>query len=146
MLRKETSMQAQTGRNTKTTGFDAAKSTDVMTDKKVGRHIRIARLAKSLSLRELSEQLGISLQQLQRYEAGSSRISVSALWKIAKELGHPVTYFYGAQDISCSDESDEIQKEFEQLFHAFHQIDKPHLRRAVIDLAAQLSKVHPSDQ
>lgn len=140
MLRKETSMQAQSAGNAKSVGFDTPKNPDVMTDKKVGRHIRIARQAKSLSLRELSEQLGISLQQLQRYEAGSSRISVSALWKISKELGHPVAYFYGAQDISAGDEPDEIQRELEKLFHAFHQIEQPHLRQAVIDLAAQLSK------
>ena len=133
-------MQTQPLDKSNSQADDDLGTIDAMTDQTVGRHIRLARLAKSLSLRELAEQLGISLQQLQRYEAGSSKISVSILWKIAKRLKYPVSYFYGSGKFSTSVETPSRQRELEQLFCVFHRIEEPHLRRAVIELATQLSK------
>lgn len=109
-------------------------------DKLVGRHIRVARLSKSLSLKELSNKLDISLQQLQRYEAGGSRISVKVLWSISQALGYPVSYFYDALELSSPVEHDDQKKEAEKLFNYFHQITNPKLRTAIVTLAAQLSE------
>jgi len=109
-------------------------------DKIVGRHIRVARLSKSLSLKELSNKLDISLQQLQRYEAGGSRISIKVLWSISRALGYPIAYFYDALEMSSPVEHAEHKKESEQLFNFFHQIKNQNLRQAVVNLASQLSK------
>lgn len=43
---------------------------------------------------ELGEAVGVSFQQIQKYENGTNRISSSRLWKIAEVLGHPINYFF----------------------------------------------------
>jgi len=52
------------------------------------------RLALNISQKKLADTLGISYQQLQKYEAGKNRISAAKLWIIAHQLGVPVSWFY----------------------------------------------------
>lgn len=55
-------------------------------DVKMGERIRMLRKSKNLSQQELGDGLGISFQQVQKYEAGSNRISCERLVDIAEEL------------------------------------------------------------
>jgi len=63
-------------------------------DKEIGRRLRQARLAENLTQDGLAKKLGISFQQVQKYENGSNRVSASRLFSIAKVLKLPVTYFF----------------------------------------------------
>jgi len=63
-------------------------------DKEIGRRVRQARIAKALTQDGLAQLLGISFQQVQKYENGSNRVSASRLLGVARELEVPVTYFY----------------------------------------------------
>ncbi len=63
-------------------------------DHVVGRLIRERRLELSLNLQQLSERLGIAVQQLQKYETGENRVSVSRLVEIARHLNVPVAWFF----------------------------------------------------
>jgi len=63
-------------------------------DQFVGDKIYSLRLAKGLSRQQLSEVIGVTHQQLQKYEKGVNRISVGRLVLIAKALGKNINYFY----------------------------------------------------
>ncbi|WP_375633376.1 MULTISPECIES: helix-turn-helix domain-containing protein [unclassified Bartonella] len=60
----------------------------------IGKRIRQRRIAMSLSQKELGSYLGVSFQQIQKYEKGFNRVSVGYLLKIAQKLEVPVNFFY----------------------------------------------------
>lgn len=64
------------------------------TDVHVGRRVREARATKSMSQEQLGNILGVSFQQVQKYEKGTNRIGSSRLWDIARALDVPVSYFF----------------------------------------------------
>ncbi|RED54041.1 helix-turn-helix domain-containing protein [Aestuariispira insulae] len=64
------------------------------TDIYVGAKVREARMLKGFSQERLAERLGISFQQVQKYEKGSNRIGCSRLWDISVVLETPVTFFF----------------------------------------------------
>src|SRR5207244_8195316 len=63
-------------------------------DIEVGHRIRIERLARGLSQTALANQLGVTFQQLQKYEKGVNRVGAGRLSRIADKLKVPVTFFY----------------------------------------------------
>ena len=68
-------------------------------DKVIGRNIRIHRLAKKMSQTELGDQLGVSFQQVQKYENGANRVGSGRLYQIAAILGlHVSTLFKGGEN------------------------------------------------
>ncbi len=65
-----------------------------MIDKKIGLIIKQIRKSWGLSQSELAERIGISFQQVQKYEKGSTRISVMRLQQISEVLGVKITAFF----------------------------------------------------
>lgn len=65
-------------------------------DAMVGRYIEEARLCMGLSRDELGNSIGVSHQQLQKYERGQNRISAGRLALVAKALEQDIGYFFGA--------------------------------------------------
>ncbi len=63
-------------------------------DVHVGSRIRMRRQLINMSQERLGELLGITFQQVQKYEKGSNRISASRLFYAAKTLGVPIQFFY----------------------------------------------------
>jgi len=63
-------------------------------DKSIGQKIYSLRLAKGLPRGQLSKVIGVTHQQLQKYENGTNRVAASRLALIAKALGREVSYFY----------------------------------------------------
>jgi transcriptional regulator with XRE-family HTH domain len=68
-------------------------------DIEVGHRIRIERLARGLSQTALATQLGVTFQQVQKYEKGVNRVGAGRLTKIAEVLGIEVSTFFGGKDI-----------------------------------------------
>ena len=64
-------------------------------DVEIGRKIRALRLQRGLSQTSLAEGIGLTFQQVQKYEKGTNRVSAGRLQKIADMLDTPVTFFYG---------------------------------------------------
>jgi transcriptional regulator with XRE-family HTH domain len=60
----------------------------------IGKKIRLRRVEQRLSQSDLGEKLGISFQQVQKYEKGVNRVGASRLQQIAAALDVPVTFFY----------------------------------------------------
>lgn len=65
-------------------------------DVEVGRLVRVQRIARGLSQTELGDQIGVTFQQVQKYESGANRISMGRLTRISRVLGVDITYLLGA--------------------------------------------------
>lgn len=63
-------------------------------DVHVGRRLKEMRLLKGLSQSALGERVGVTFQQIQKYERGANRLSSSMLWHAAEALDVPVSYFF----------------------------------------------------
>src|SRR5262245_28897262 len=63
-------------------------------DVMVGKRVRLRRLQLSLSQTDLATKLGLTFQQVQKYEKGTNRISCSRLYEIAAILKVPITFFF----------------------------------------------------
>jgi transcriptional regulator with XRE-family HTH domain len=63
-------------------------------DVEIGGRLRQARKARGLSQTQLGESIGVTFQQIQKYERGSNRIGSSRLFEFAKVLDVPVSYFF----------------------------------------------------
>ncbi len=68
--------------------------TDIVTTREIGAAIRKRRKELGLSQEQLSEKVGVSYQQIQRYENGSSMLNVENVQRIAKVLSMPATTFF----------------------------------------------------
>jgi transcriptional regulator with XRE-family HTH domain len=112
----------------------------------VGSRVRLRRMMLSMSQEKLGEQLGITFQQVQKYEKGTNRIGASRLQHIARVLTVPVAFFFedapGGQAGSGMAEAPETSyvvdflssSEGIQLNKAFVKIKDAKLRRRIIDL------------
>jgi transcriptional regulator with XRE-family HTH domain len=63
-------------------------------DVHVGNRVRVARQARKMTQEALAHQLGITFQQVQKYEKGSNRISAGRLHQIAGIMSVPITFFF----------------------------------------------------
>jgi len=63
-------------------------------DRYVGSRVRTRRVGLRISQTKLGEAVGVTFQQVQKYENGANRIGASNLYKIAKTLGVEISYFY----------------------------------------------------
>src|SRR5256885_10868510 len=64
-------------------------------DVEIGRKIRALRLERGLSQTGLADGIGLTFQQVQKYEKGTNRVSAGRLHKIAELLNTPIMFFYG---------------------------------------------------
>jgi len=119
----------------------------------VGSRVRLRRMMLGMSQEKLGEQLGITFQQIQKYEKGTNRIGASRLQHIARVLNVPVSFFFEDAPASPGGHSDEGLAESSrtsyvvdflssaegiQLNKAFVRIKDAKLRRRVIDLVRAL--------
>lgn len=111
-------------------------------DRAVGRRIAERRAALGRSQSALALDLGISFQQLQKYEAGLNRVSASRLHHIALLLGVPVADLFprpGREDPSHVQPSG-LSREGKALLAAFERIPAPPVRRAVTRIVTALAE------
>ncbi len=111
-------------------------------DKFIGKKIYSLRLALGYSRQQLSEVIGVTHQQLQKYEKGTNRISVGRLVLIAKALSKEISYFYEGLD---SDNHEELitqhQRMCIEVSRNFMKIENSEHQNAVNTLVKSLSKV-----
>ncbi len=115
-------------------------------DLHVGGMIRAHRKRVGMSQTQLADALGLTFQQVQKYERGSNRVSASKLFEIAQTLGLTIsTFFEGLDQSSSAGESisaDLIQfanlPGADTLIHAYRHLT-PSVRRALANLAGAMS-------
>lgn len=121
-------------------------------DVHVGGRIRLRRNMLGLSQEKLGEQLGITFQQVQKYEKGTNRVGASRLQAIASILEVPPSFFFenapGAPGAGMEEAADSqtsyvvdfmSSTEGVQLNRAFVRISDPKIRRRIIDLVRTLA-------
>jgi transcriptional regulator with XRE-family HTH domain len=64
-------------------------------DASIGKHVRARRLLLGISGRQLAEIIGVTTQQVHKYETGVDRISAGLLYVVAEALDTPISYFFG---------------------------------------------------
>jgi transcriptional regulator with XRE-family HTH domain len=104
----------------------------------VGCDIRLQRMAKRLSQTDLAERIGVTFQQVQKYEKGVNRIGSGRLVRIAEILEVPVmTLLDGAQRTGQAPARSPLtliaDRQPFRLVQAFSQIEDKRLRRALVD-------------
>lgn len=119
-------------------------------DVEVGRRIRLQRKLKEMSQSALADELGITFQQVQKYEKGSNRVGASRMAEIARVLDVPVSHFFegqGTQPINSADEGGYGTSELAEflasaegvsLNRAFSSIASPTVRKRIIGLVKAL--------
>jgi transcriptional regulator with XRE-family HTH domain len=111
-------------------------------DVAVGRNVRIWRMARGLSQAQLANRLGVTFQQVQKYEIGGNRIGTGRLVKIAAILGVPISaLFYGTDGAEPSQSllvliSD--SRSF-RLAHAFAAIKNGAFRVSLVELVEKIA-------
>ena len=117
----------------------------------VGSRIRLRRNLLGLSQEKLGESLGITFQQIQKYEKGTNRVSASRLQAIASILEVPVSYFFqdapGGAAVEGMEEDNSTtyvvdflsSTEGLRLNRAFIRISDPKVRARIIDLVRSLA-------
>jgi transcriptional regulator with XRE-family HTH domain len=63
-------------------------------DTHVGSRIRVRRQVLKMSQEKLGDELGVTFQQVQKYERGTNRVGASRLWRLAEVLSVPVSFFF----------------------------------------------------
>jgi transcriptional regulator with XRE-family HTH domain len=120
-------------------------------DKEIGSRVRMRRISIGMSQEKLGDMLGLTFQQVQKYEKGANRISVGRLVDIAKILGVDIHFFFnGIKSIKAEagfaeEESppyiSEVMSTPEglQLIRAFTGIKNPKIRKSIVQLVASLT-------
>ena len=122
-------------------------------DGHVGNRMRLRRMLVGLSQEKMGEMLGLTFQQVQKYEKGVNRIGAGRLYQIAEILSVPISYFYegfvgleprhgGANDDSATKPVMDFLSSGEglQLTLAFMRIKDSTVRKRVIDLIKSLAE------
>jgi transcriptional regulator with XRE-family HTH domain len=130
----------------------AAKKAPNPTDKHVGRRVRMRRKMLAMSQEKLADALGLTFQQVQKYENGTNRIGASRLQQISHILQVPVAFFFeGAPNASAPQDSNESALSVAEiddfishsnglrLIGAFMRIDNAAVRRRILMLVQEIA-------
>jgi transcriptional regulator with XRE-family HTH domain len=120
-------------------------------DAQVGNRVRLRRMLIGMSQERLGELLGLTFQQVQKYEKGVNRIGAGRLFEVSRILGVPIDYFYEgvnnqlAGGVAENETSPPVMEfvssgEGLQLSLAFMKIKDPKLRKRVLDLVKQMAE------
>jgi transcriptional regulator with XRE-family HTH domain len=122
-------------------------------DGQVGNRVRIRRMLIGMSQEKLGDLLGLTFQQVQKYEKGVNRIGAGRLFEIARILDVPIDFFYdgvGTPSDGVGETSAPVMEfvsstEGLQLSLAFMKIRDPKVRKRVLDLVKSLAEEEEAD-
>lgn len=129
----------------------------------VGSRVRLRRTLLGLSQEKLGDALGLTFQQVQKYERGANRIGASRLFDLSRVLDVPISFFFDdmSSDVSQRSPAQEVglpdlppsgfdvdpmaKRETLELVRAYYRIKDPNVRKRVFDLAKALANVNEPD-
>ena len=142
----------------KSSGRMASKGFPNPIDVHVGNRVRLRRTLLGISQQTLAEALGLTFQQVQKYEKGANRVSSSRLFDMARVLDVPVPYFFeemeasvkeqtpsklmGAKKLPVVDQEKDpmARRETFELVRAYYKIVDPAIRKRVFELTKAVAK------
>lgn len=115
-------------------------------DKFVGERIRLYRVMLGINQQKLAKDLGVTFQQLQKYERGENRIGAGRILTVANALGIPISFLLDEEgfsqrhaDTNAADmEISQIARDAYSIGRAFSQITDPAIRRSITTLVQSL--------
>ena len=119
-------------------------------DRHVGLRIRMRRKELAISQERLAEAIGLTFQQVQKYERAANRVSASKLWEVARALNTSISYFY--EGLGKPEESTTFNLPREEvhdflltpegieLANAFPKIPRGRVRRKILDLVRAMAE------
>jgi transcriptional regulator with XRE-family HTH domain len=127
-------------------------------DVHVGARVRLRRTLLGMSQEKLGEAIGLTFQQVQKYERGANRIGASRLFDLSRVLDVPIAYFF--DELGGSEPSTEIaglseasaasyqagpliKRETLELVRAYLRIHDPQIRRRLFDLTKAIANAYP---
>jgi len=130
-------------------------------DGHIGQRLRQRRTLIGMSQEKLADAVGLTFQQIQKYEKGTNRIGASRLWQFCRVLDVPPSYFFEA--ISGTPYAEEpmsavvtvptkgrskdplTRRQTLELVRAYYRIADPNVRRNIFDLVKNLSEAGSED-
>jgi transcriptional regulator with XRE-family HTH domain len=118
-------------------------------DRHVGLRIRMRRKELGISQERLADSIGLTFQQVQKYERAANRVSASKLWEMARVLNASIAYFYeGLGDVLETPGSNLPREAVQQflmtpegieLASTFPKIPRGRVRRKILDLVRAMA-------
>jgi transcriptional regulator with XRE-family HTH domain len=128
-------------------------------DKYVGSRVRMRRIMLSMSQEKLGEALGLTFQQVQKYEKGTNRVGASRIQQIAEILQIPVSFLFEGGPSGTVNADGTIEgpspsyvsdflatSEGLALTRAFTRISDAKLRRSIVELVEQIASHESADK
>ncbi|NQU55951.1 MAG: helix-turn-helix transcriptional regulator [Rhodospirillales bacterium] len=129
-------------------------------DMHVGARLRLRRTLLGISQEKLGEAVGLTFQQIQKYERGANRVGASRIYEFSRVLDVPVSYFFDDMsdvtkatqgrriDLNSLSDSDQAKLESDplarretlELVRAYYKIDDPKIRKRLFELIKTLAK------
>jgi transcriptional regulator with XRE-family HTH domain len=113
-------------------------------DIEVGHRVRTFRLQKGLSQEKLADQLGVTFQQVQKYEKGTNRIAAGRLQRIAEILELPITEFFAPNKGAGAAHGDAFElldtATTLRLVRAYSRIGDPKVQQALVYFLEQIAR------
>lgn len=106
----------------------------------VGKKIREARVLRGLTQTKIAERLGISFQQLQKYETGNNRVSASRLFEIAELLGVKPAYFFEGLGAGATEEKMPLDAETAKVASALSRIADERIKAQIHTFIYEISR------
>ncbi|MCZ7659360.1 MAG: helix-turn-helix domain-containing protein [Xanthobacteraceae bacterium] len=115
-------------------------------DAEVGRRVRARRLERGITQTELATRIGVTFQQVQKYEKGVNRIGAGRLQRISEALDVPVTFFFGGAEAPVTASSDDASvfgylqtSGAIRIVKAFYRIKDRRTRQLLVELAERIA-------
>ena len=119
-------------------------------DRHVGLRIRLRRKELGVSQEKLAEAIGLTFQQVQKYERAANRVSASKLWEMSRALNTTIAYFYEGLSDTPEPAGSNLPRETVQDFlmtpeglelaSSFPRITHGRVRRKILDLVRVMSE------
>jgi transcriptional regulator with XRE-family HTH domain len=109
----------------------------------IGARMRTRRRQLALSQSDLADRLGVSFQQVQKYERGANRVAASTLLTAAQVLGTSISWLVG-EEVSGRDDDEDVFRALArpgalEVLQAFNAIADPRVRAALLSLAKEMT-------
>jgi transcriptional regulator with XRE-family HTH domain len=127
-------------------------------DVHVGKRLRQRRTILGLSQEAIGNAIGVTFQQVQKYERGVNRMGASRLFEFAKILTIPVAYFFEemekatsnpsnasgvAEDAPAFEHEKMSSRETLEMMRAYYRINDPHVRKRIFELIKSVADEKP---
>jgi transcriptional regulator with XRE-family HTH domain len=127
-------------------------------DVHVGARVRLRRTLLGMSQEKLGEAIGLTFQQVQKYERGANRIGASRLFDLSRVLDVPIAYFFeelggepsrevmslGEAPVAAYQAGPLIKRETLELVRAYLRIHDTQVRRRLFDLTKAIANAYPT--